>query len=161
MRQPAWSTVTIGAAMALLVSACVDDAPVEGSEMDHSEDGPADDEQTEADDHDADETGADEAAADASLDVDAACAQIGDGFVARASGLDAGVDYAVTIDPRHSDQLESGVMGTADEHGTLTAPASLPDDAGVRAGEYTLEFTEFEQDRTLATASLTIAAECG
>ena len=97
------------------------------------------------------------------LAVEPACAQIGDGFTATATGLEPGFDYSVTIDPPHSDAAEPGTIGQADQDGVLEVPATLPDDTGVEPGEYTLELSPAipgEPGETLTAAELEIAETC-
>jgi len=94
------------------------------------------------------------------LAVEPTCAEIGDGFTATATGLEAGQDHVIEIVPAHSEDIDSGVMGTAADDGTLEAPASLPEEADIEVGNYTLTLTVFEQDDVLATTDLEIAETC-
>ena len=55
------------------------------------------------------------------------CAQIGEGFTVIATDLEPGEEYLVMIDPPHSDDLDDGALGAADQDGKLEIPASLPD----------------------------------
>ena len=77
-----------------------------------------------------------------------------------ATGLEAGQDHAIQIVPPHSEDIDSGVMGTAAADGTLEAPASLPEEADIEVGNYTLTLGVFEQEEILATTDLEIAEAC-
>ena len=101
-----------------------------------------------------------EEAAGPTLTVEPTCAEIGDGFTVTATGLEAGQDHAIQIVPPHSEDIDSGVMGTAAADGTLEAPASLPEEADIEVGNYTLTLGVFEQEEILATTDLEIAEAC-
>lgn len=94
------------------------------------------------------------------LAVEPTCAEIGEGFTVTAAGLEPNEEYVVLIDPPHADELEPGVFGAADDQGVMEVPASLPEDAGVQPGDYTLTVSDADDDEELATAALTIAESC-